>query len=89
MPSRTISGPVRHAATAAVVLLALSCSRSPAPPAPLVEGRAAAYVDSAAEFSALRFGDRVTLNDRCPVRRTKLNTRLKPMLVNGRLVGFC
>lgn len=32
---------------------------------------------------------RVSLNDRCPVRKVKLNRRMPPVYVNGRPVGFC
>ncbi|MFN8548239.1 MAG: hypothetical protein U0527_09840 [Candidatus Eisenbacteria bacterium] len=50
----------------------------------------AAYVDSTAELSPLRFADgTVSLNDRCPVRRGHLNRRMPPVYVNGRPVGFC
>ena len=31
----------------------------------------------------------ITLNDRCPVRRARLNRRLPAIYVNGRPVGFC
>lgn len=31
----------------------------------------------------------VTLNDRCPVRKVKLNPRMQAAYVNGRPVGFC
>lgn len=50
----------------------------------------AAYVDSTAELSPLRFADgTVSLNDRCPVRRGHLNRRMPPVYVNSRPVGFC
>ena len=32
---------------------------------------------------------RITLNDRCPVRKAILNKRLPTMFVNGRPLGFC
>jgi hypothetical protein len=50
------------------------------PPSPdLAPG---AYVDSTAELSPVRYaGAQVTLNDRCPVRLSRLNTKLKPLLV--------
>jgi len=31
----------------------------------------------------------VSLNDRCAVRKVKLNTKMPPVYVNGRPVGFC
>lgn len=51
---------------------------------------AAQYVDPQSEFPRLRFPDgQISLNDRCPVRRVKLNRRMPPIYVNGRPVGFC
>lgn len=32
---------------------------------------------------------RITLNDRCPVRKAILNKRLPALFVNGRPLGFC
>lgn len=50
----------------------------------------AAYTDTTAEFPRLRFADgEESLNDRCPVRKAKLNRRLPPLFVNGHPVGFC
>lgn len=75
----------------AAALAAASCARAPRalPPSP-DDGSPAAFVDSTAEYSPLRFGNgQVTLNDRCPVRKVKLNRRLEPMLVNGQAIGFC
>lgn len=34
-------------------------------------------------------GGGTTVNDRCPVRKRPLNSRLEPLWVNGRPVGFC
>jgi hypothetical protein len=31
----------------------------------------------------------LSVNDRCPVRRTKLNPNVRPVWVNGHPVGFC
>ena len=31
----------------------------------------------------------VTLNDRCAVRQNKLNSRMRPVYVNGIPIGFC
>ena len=50
----------------------------------------AAYTDTTLEFPKLRFtNETVSLNDRCPVRKAKLNTKLAPLFVNGRPLGFC
>lgn len=31
----------------------------------------------------------VTLNDRCPVRKARLNLKMEPMWINEHPVGFC
>jgi hypothetical protein len=31
----------------------------------------------------------VSINDRCAVRKTKLNLKMQPVYVNGQPVGFC
>ncbi len=43
------------------------------------------------QFPRIRFAadSQVTVNDRCPVRRKKLNRMVDPVYVNGRPVGFC
>ena len=49
-----------------------------------------AYLDPAAELSAVRYAPGVvSLNDQCPVRRARLNRRVPPTFVNGRAIGFC
>jgi len=41
-------------------------------------------------FPRLEYADeQVSVNDRCPVRKVKLNLRVAPVYVNGRPVGFC
>jgi hypothetical protein len=48
------------------------------------------YVNHADSFPRLVFGDGlISLNDRCIVRKTKLNPKMPPVYVNGRPVGFC
>lgn len=70
----------------------------PAMPAPPAMPEITLQTEPYAEFVApedslpkLRFfdGDQVSLNDRCPVRRVKLNPRMGAHYVNGRPVGFC
>ena len=62
------------------------CSKDESP----AETARAEYVSPEAEFSQLRYPDgEITLNDRCPVRKSKLNPRMVPVYVNGRPVGFC
>jgi len=76
----------------AVLLVHAGCSRkakveSPTPVQALLP---ADYVDTTVVFPTLRFRDgTVSLNDRCPVRKVKLNPRLQPLFVNGRPIGFC
>jgi hypothetical protein len=64
---------------------AAAAETKPAPP-PL-----AALVSPADSLPKLRyFADGlVTLNDRCPVRKVKLNPRMQAAYVNGFPVGFC
>ena len=53
-------------------------------------GTAAEYQDPEAEFSKLVFADgQVSVNDKCPVRKVKLNRRMPAVFANGRPVGFC
>jgi len=49
------------------------------------------YVNSQDSLPRLRYYDdgRVSLNDRCAVRKTKLNPKMPPIYVNGRPIGFC
>jgi len=79
-------------ATPSLIVLGLSFSPSLSSdtPRPLEENLASTFVDSAAKFSPLRFDNgTVSLNDRCPVRKVRLNPRLRPMFVNGQPIGFC
>lgn len=56
-------------------------------PVPL---KGVAYADTAAEYPHLLYTDGTqTLNDRCPVRKSKLNRRMPPVYVNHRPIGFC
>lgn len=57
----------------------------PAPP-PLAE-----FVSPTDSLPRLRFlaDGLVTLNDRCPVRKVKLNPRMHAAYVNGFPIGFC
>ena len=55
--------------------------------APDLDGTAEAGVD---QLRHLMFADaQVSLNDRCIVRKARLNPRMPPMYVNGRPIGFC
>jgi hypothetical protein len=42
------------------------------------------------EFPRILFADAdVSANDRCPVKKNKLNRSMDPVFVNGEPVGFC
>lgn len=48
------------------------------------------YDDSAAAMPRLLYEDgSLTLNDRCMVRSSKLNPKIRAIYVNGRPLGFC
>lgn len=51
----------------------------------------AEYVNPEDSLPRLRFraDGQVSLNDRCPVRKVKLNPKMPPAYVNGRPIGFC
>ncbi len=56
----------------------------------LDEGLCPVYDDSTAALPRLLYADRTrTLNDRCMVRSSRLNPRIRAIYVNGRPVGFC
>jgi len=54
-------------------------------------GRAQRYVPNAdPAHPRLKYLDSLTsLNDRCMVRKAKLNARVRPVYVNGQPMGFC
>ncbi|HET9886831.1 MAG TPA: hypothetical protein VFR10_04910 [bacterium] len=42
------------------------------------------------EFYHLRYADDlISVNDRCPVRKSRMGERMPPVLVNGKAIGFC
>jgi len=49
------------------------------------------YVAAQDSLPRLRYfdGEQVSLNDRCAVRKVKLNPKMPPIYVNGQPVGFC
>ncbi|MCB1183803.1 hypothetical protein KDM41_10245 [bacterium] len=51
----------------------------------------AEYVSPADSLPQLRYfcDGLITLNDRCPVRKVRLNPKMGASYVNGRPVGFC
>lgn len=67
-----------------VAALAQAADKPAAPPL-------AEFVSPADSLPRLRYlaDGLVTLNDRCPVRKVKLNPRMHAAYVNGFPVGFC
>jgi hypothetical protein len=49
------------------------------------------FVSPEDSFPRIRYtdGQQVSLNDRCPVRKVKLNVKMTPVYVNGQPIGFC
>ena len=74
---------------ALLMLAAASCTEER--PARLVaSAKVPTYVDPAVEKPLIKFDDeQVSLNDRCPVRKAKLNLKMPPVYVNGKPIGFC
>lgn len=72
-----------------LLLAAASCAEER--PARLVaSAKVPSYVDPQAEKPHILFDDsQVSLNDKCPVRKVKLNLRMPPVYVNGKPIGFC
>lgn len=74
----------------AAVAVACSSGEQERAETPSAMTAAVRYVNPDDSLPRVRFGDgQVSLNDRCPVRRHKLNLRVPPVYVNGRPVGFC
>ena len=49
------------------------------------------FVNAQDSLPRLRYfdGSQVSLNDRCAVRKVKLNPKMPPVYVNGQPIGFC
>lgn len=77
-------------ATAAAVAQEPAAATAPEPtkPAPPAVAEFISPADSLPRLCYLADG-LVTLNDRCPVRKVRLNPRMNAAYVNGRPVGFC
>jgi hypothetical protein len=85
---------LRWGAGAAAWLALASCGGEPPRPTEVLHDQGPiAYVAKTAaedELAPIRFADgQVSLNDRCIVRKGKLNLRMPPLYVNGRPIGFC
>ena len=67
----------------ALILVSLTVSCTSPPPHEYVAG-------DDEKFPRIRYADgTVSANDRCPVRRNRMNPRMDYLLVNGRPIGFC
>lgn len=72
-------------------VLGLGCSKVE-PPRALTFSGAVEYVEAPADTSRpqIRYADGlVSANDRCPVKKSKLNRKMPPIYANGRPIGFC
>ena len=75
--------PLRLAAGIAACWFAAAAAPSPAPAQEHIPG-------TDPEHPKVRYADgSVSENDRCIVRKTKLNPNNRPVYVNGRAIGFC
>ncbi len=70
---------------------AFAGDQADAPRPAMAAGTFAEYVAPADSLPHLRYlaDGLVTLNDRCPVRKVRLNPRMGASYVNGHPVGFC
>jgi hypothetical protein len=60
------------------------------PPEPIEETFESVLVDTSAQYSPLRYADgELSVNNRCPIRRNKLDPKVRPLFVNGKPMGFC
>jgi len=81
---------------AAVLALGLACSKQKQQAEKQPAGEKdymvmGEYVNAQDSLPRLRYfdGNQVSLNDRCAVRKAKLNPKMPPIYVNGQPVGFC
>jgi hypothetical protein len=80
--TRLVVPPLR-ALAAAMLLIGLAAAMSPHALGRAVPGREPGY-------HHIKYADSLTSpNDRCMVRQSRLNTRVRPVYVNGSPLGFC
>ncbi len=74
-----------------LLLLVMVCCFSALPALSAETAPFAEFVSPADSLPHLRFfaDGKVTLNDRCPVRKVSLNPRMGASYVNGEPIGFC
>jgi hypothetical protein len=89
--------------TVAVLAAGLACSKQqkqqaekpPAQTKPMMAEKEymvmGEYVNAQDSLPRLRYfdGEQVSVNDRCAVRKVKLNPKMPPIYVNGQPIGFC
>lgn len=68
--------------------LLAACSKKDKPAEYVALGE---FVEAEDSFPRVRYFDTnlVSINDRCAVRKVKLNPKMPPVYVNGQPVGFC
>jgi len=73
---------------ALVIAAGLACSKKGEEKEYLVLGE---YVNPQDSLPRIRYfdGGEISLNDRCAVRKSKMNVKMPPLYVNGRAIGFC
>jgi hypothetical protein len=73
----------------ALVLGLAGCGQAETPQA-IEETFESALVDTTVDYSHLQYATgELSLNDRCPIRRDRLNPKVRPLFVNGKPLGFC
>lgn len=80
---------VAMVAAAVALVVAAACSKKKETLDPMALGE---YVETKNDsFPRIRYFETnlVSINDRCAVRKTKLNLKMAPVYVNGQPVGFC
>jgi len=70
------------------IAVAAACSKKDKPVEHMTMGE---FVEAQDSFPHIRYfdTDKVSINDRCAVRKVKLNPKMPPVYVNGEPVGFC
>jgi len=79
----TLIALIAFAPPAFAVAPAKGPAKAPAPP----PARAQQFY--APVYAKERYDSLLSLNDRCPVKRGKLNSSIRPTYVNRQPVGFC
>lgn len=96
-PHKFLHGNGLAAALSAAFLMACGSGGEAEPPTQAGSGPEKEYVTFGEYISEtdslprLRYFESglVSINDRCAVRKVKLNPKMRPAWVNGRPVGFC